>query len=188
MTQEWLAAVLPGSTISKKGHRGLGRPVQHGLGVRLGPERSHEPAQPRFLLRAHAAPRGVAQPLVRSTRSTPTGTTTCWPELTCLASTSRTVPTKQTWGSRRALELWPRLDVKLDVPLDLARAGALGGEDWWLTPFMDQADNQRVIAPTTPAGHWYSRALRSTTLFGHINDIQSDGNGREGLAHRVLCR
>lgn len=75
----------------------------------------------------------------------------------------------------RGLELWPRLEA-LDVPL-VAPANAQGGEDWWLTPFMDQADSLGYRTDYS-AGHWYAFP-NVNNIFNHIDDLQNDGNGRK---------
>ena len=50
---------------------------------------------------------------------------------------------------------------------------ALGGEDWWLNSFMDQADNRGF--PTEYAGgHWYAPPSVDS-LFAHVNDVQNRG-------------
>ena len=84
-------------------------------------------------------------------------------------------PDQANMSVSRALELWPRLTA-LDVPL-VSPAPALGGEDWWLTPFMDQADSLGYRTDYA-GGHWYS-SPSVDGLFSHINDLQNDGNGRE---------
>lgn len=73
------------------------------------------------------------------------------------------------------LDLWPKL-MAMDVPL-VSPAPAQGGEDWWLTPFMDQADDLGYRTDYG-AGHWYS-GPNVNNIFNHINDIQNDSNGRD---------
>ena len=84
-------------------------------------------------------------------------------------------PDQANMSVSQALALWPQL-MALDVPL-VSPAPAQGGEDWWLTPFMDQADNLGYRTDYG-AGHWYS-SPSVDNLFNHINDIQNDSNGRK---------
>ena len=84
-------------------------------------------------------------------------------------------PDQANMSVSKALELWPQL-MAMDVPL-VSPAPALGGEDWWLTPFMDQADN-RGYRTDFAGGHWYA-GPSVDNLFAHINDLQNDGNGRK---------
>ena len=84
-------------------------------------------------------------------------------------------PDQANMSVNRAVELWPRLEA-MDVPV-VSPAPALGGEDWWLTPFQDQVDNLGYRTDYA-GGHWYA-GPSVDNLFAHINDLQNDGNGRD---------